>query len=501
MNSSLTFLDLAVGAIYLLLSVAVGMWMGRNNRNIDDYLLGGRNISWWAILGSIVSTETSAMTFLSVPGLAFQKDGDFKFMQLAAGYIVGRIVVTFLLLPMYFRGELLTAYQVLQTRFGLTTRRTVSGMFLVTRNLADGLRLFLTALVLHKVTAWPIMGCILIAGGVTILYTLYGGLRSVVWSDCIQFVIYMIAAVVSLWIMIAQTGGGWSELMEYGRSHNKFQFLDWSFDPSKDFTVWAGVIGGAFITLGSHGTDQMMIQRCLAAPNVRDAGKAMVASGFVVFFQFAMFLLIGTALASFYRDTPMPPDLRLDEVYLKFITERLPSGIRGMTLAGIFAAAFTGSLNSCVSTLVGDFGSVMRIDRLSEAQRVTFSRAATFVFGLIQIAVALMAASLSSNESLVKTVLTVAGLSAGVMLGVFILGQLPVRVTEAGAIIGMVVALLIVVAIYLETVAFGRFGWAESPYPIAYPWYPVIGSLLTVGVGMAASFVTRSPDSAADVEP
>jgi Na+/proline symporter len=289
--------------------------------------------------------------------------------------------------------------------------------------------------------------------------------------------------------------------MEFGRANDKFRFLDWSTDPAKDLTVWAGVIGGAFITLGSHGTDQMMIQRCLAAPNVRDAGKAMVASGFVVFFQFAVFLLIGTALASFYRGDRVVAGMRSDEIYMKFIMEQLPSGIRGMTLAGIFAAAFTGSLNSCASTLVGDFGSLLRIDRLSEAQRVTLSRGVTFVFGLVQIAVALAAASLNPNESLVKIVLTVAGLSAGVMLGVFILGQLPVRVTEAGAIIGMTIALAVVIAVYLETAAFSLFGWEQSPWPVAYPWYPVIGSLLTVGVGTAASLVTRSSASADVAEP
>lgn len=491
MNSSLTYLDLAVAATYLVLSVAIGMWMGRNNRNIDDYLLGGRNISWWAILGSIVSTETSAVTFLSVPGLAFKDGGDFRFLQLAAGYIIGRIVVTLLLLPMYFRGELLTAYQILQSRFGLTTRRIASGMFLVTRNLGDGLRLFLTAITLYQVTHWPITICILIAGSVTILYTLYGGLRSVIWSDCIQFVIYMIAAAVTLWILLDRIGGGWSGLMAFGREHDKFRFVDWSFSPEKDLTVWAGVIGGAFITLGSHGTDQMMIQRCLAAPSARAAGKAMIASGFVVFFQFSVFLLIGTALASFYAGDPVARALRSDEVYMKFIMEQLPSGLRGMTLAGIFAAAFTGSLNSCASTLVGDFGSLLRLDRLSDTQRVTVSRAATFVFGLIQIGVALAAATMKPDESLVKLVLTVAGLSAGVMLGVFILGQLPIRVTEAGAIVGMAVALMVVVAIYLETSVPWLFGRETSPFPVAFPWYPVIGSLLTVSIGVATSLLTR----------
>ncbi|HVJ66418.1 MAG TPA: transporter, partial [Caulifigura sp.] len=401
-------------------------------------------------------------------------------------------------LPLYFRGELLTAYQILQSRFGLTTRRIASGMFLVTRNLGDGLRLFLTALTLHHVTGWSMTLCILIAGGVTILYTLYGGLRSVVWSDCIQFVIYMIAAGVSLWLLLDRIPGGLTGVIDFGKAHDKFQFIDTRFLLSERYTLWSGLIGGAFITLGSHGTDQMMVQRCLAAPSAKDAGKAMIASGFIVFFQFAVFLLIGTALAAFFAAYPAKTPLKGDEAYMTFIMNDLPSGLRGMTLAGIFAAAFTGSLNSCASTLIGDFGSLLRVDRLSDSQRVTLSRAATFIFGLIQIAVAMIAASLNSNESIVTSVLTIAGLTAGVLLGVFVLGQLPVRVTEAGAITGMVVALSVVVFVYLESNVPTVFGWTTSPYRIEFPWYPVIGSLLTVCTGIAASLLTR-PSTATEV--
>ncbi|HVJ87731.1 MAG TPA: sodium:solute symporter [Caulifigura sp.] len=496
MNSPLTFLDLAVAAIYLLLSVAIGMWMGRNNKNIDDYLLGGRNISWWAILGSIVSTETSAATFLSVPGLAWTKGGNLAFLQLAAGYVLGRIIVTVFLLPLYFRGELLTAYQILQSRFGIATRRIASGMFLVTRNLGDGLRLWLTAITLSAVTDWSMTVCVLVAGGVTILYTLYGGLRSVVWSDCIQFVIYMIAAGVSLWILIDRIPGGLEGVMKFGRADDKFKLFDLSFDQSKPYTLWAGLIGGAFITLGSHGTDQMMVQRCLAAPSLRDAGKAMVASGFIVFFQFAVFLFIGISLGAFFASQPLPEGTARDEVYLTFIMRELPSGLRGLTLAGIFAAAFTGSLNSCVSTVIGDFGSVMRIDRLSDSQRVTLSRGLTFLFGIIQIVVALVAVSMDSQKSLVENVLTVAGLSGGVLLGVFILGQLPWRIPEGAAITGMLTALVVVTCIYFESALPGLFGWEKSPYPVAFPWYPVIGSLLTVGVASAVSLVIQRPSPA-----
>jgi solute:Na+ symporter, SSS family len=508
---NISTIDILVAAGYLLLTVAVGMWMGRNNRNIDDYLLAGRSIPWWALLGSIVATETSSATFLSVPGRSFVADGDFRFLQLAFGYVIGRILVVLVLLPSYFRGELLTAYELLQTRFGLSTRRIASAMFLVTRNLGDGLRMFLTALAVNLTIGLPLTTCIVITGVVTIIYTLFGGLKSVVWSDCAQFVIYMIAAAVAVWVLIDRLPGGWAQLQAYGSDHGKFRVLkfysDYAVDPpnwwaqfrafwADSYNIWAGVIGGACLTLGTHGTDQMMVQRCLGARRYSDAAKAMVASGFVVLFQFAVFLFIGVALASFYAQFPPEQPLKPDQAFMSFIVSNLPVGLKGLTLAGVFAAAFTSSLNACASTLIGDFGSWFGVERMSASQRLTFSRAGTFAFGVIQILVALAAAQFHLSESVVLEVLKIASFTAGILIGVFVLGQLPVRVTERGAIAGMMTGLVVLIFVDFNQKILKAISSDWSGFVIAFPWYSVIGSGLTILVGLAVSRLSPSKTAA-----
>jgi solute:Na+ symporter, SSS family len=485
--------DIVVALLYLAASVGVGLWMGRSNKNMDDYLLGGRDIPWWAILGSIVATETSTVTFLSVPGSSYAAGGNMTFLQLAIGYIVGRFLVVSLLLPAYFRGEILTAYQLLQTRFGVSTRRLASLMFLVARNLGDGLRLFLAAVALKQAVGLPLTMCILITGAVTILYTLFGGLRSVVFSDCVQFVIYMLAGIASLYVLVDRLPGGWSEYLDFGRSQNKFHVLDFTFGLTEKYTYtfWAGLIGGAFLSLGTHGADQMMVQRCLAARSQRDASRAMIASGFVVAFQFLVFLLIGVGLAAFYSHNPVAGEpLKKDVAYAHFIVNQLPTGLVGLTLAGIFAAAMStlsSSLNSSASTLIGDFGNVLGVDRLSAAQRLTMSRAATFVFGLIQIGVATVAGAYDLSQSVIDDALAIAGFTAGILLGVFVLGQLRWPISERGAIAGMLTAIVLLCAV--------RFvpRLADETWPallrerLAWPWYPVVGSLTTVAIGILAS--------------
>lgn len=493
----ISILDFVVAAAYLLLSVGVGLWMGRNNRNLDDYLLGGRSIPWWALLGSIVATETSSATFLSIPGQSFAPGGDCRFLQLAFGFLIGRFLVVLLLLPAYFRGELLTAYELLQTRFGRSTRRIASALFLVTRNLGDGLRMFLTAIALKTAMDLPMTTCILVTGIVTIGYTLFGGLRSVVWSDCAQFVIYFVAALVSLWVLIDRLPGGLTELIDFGSQHEKWRVLRFPWDYSSaarfwadPFSIGAGLIGGAFLTLGTHGADQMMVQRCLAARSLGDASKAMIASGFVVFLQFALFLFIGVAIACFFDRHAPPEPLKPDFAYATFIVQQLPAGLKGLTLAGLFAAAFTSSLNACASTLIGDFGDWFGVDRLTPRQRVTLSRVMTLLFGILQTLIALAAVRFQVGDSVVNEVLRVAGFTGGILLGVFLLGRWPRHVNQQGALVGMVTAL--VVLLFVE---FNRrlpaAVWPESlRFEIAFPWYPVIGSLLTVGVGLIVSRIS-----------
>ncbi|MEZ6121429.1 MAG: sodium/solute symporter [Pirellulaceae bacterium] len=352
--------DFAVLTAYLAAVVAFGLWVGRGAKNLSDYLLGGRNLPWWAILGSIVATETSTVTFLSVPGIAFADGGNLGFLQLAFGYIVGRTIIVFVLLPLYFQGKIFTAYEILQKRFGQTTRKTASLLFLVTRNLGDGLRLYLTALVLREVIGLPLELCIVVIGIATIIYTCIGGMKSVVWNDCVQFAAYMLGGLLAAMIIVQKLPGGWAEYVSFAQEHQKLQLFDFQYDLTNPHYIWAGLIGGAFLTLGTHGTDQMMVQRYLCARNQRDAGWALVLSGFTVLLQFLLFLLIGIGLAAFYAHHPEITFKKNDRVFASFIVTQLPAnvGIIGIVLAAVFSAAMStlsSSLNSSASALVNDW--------------------------------------------------------------------------------------------------------------------------------------------------
>ncbi|MAG93831.1 MAG: transporter [Planctomycetaceae bacterium] len=461
----------------------LGLWIGRGKQNLSDYLLGGRDLPWWALLGSIVATETSTATFLSVPGIAFAVDGDItqgdmQFLQLPLGYIVGRCLVTVFLLPQYFRGELYTAYDVLERRFGGLTKQTASLVFLVTRNLGDGLRLFLTAIALKAALNLSMEVSIVVIGIATIVYTYAGGMKSVVWNDCLQFVVYMLGGVIALGVIVHLLPGGWSELSLFAAENEKFRLFDFSLNWTDSFTFWAGLVGGMFLTLGTHGTDQMMVQRYLSARGQRDAGKALVLSGVVVFGQMALFLLVGVALACFYN--AFPPETAFekgDHVFATFIVDYMPKGVCGVTLAAVFAAAMStlsSSLNSSAASALNDLYVPHTARQLSPEQSVAISRHLTIVFGLIQIGIAIGAQYLV--ESVVSDALAIAGFAAGLLLGVFALGVVTRSVGQRAALVGMLGGLMVLAGV--------KFGTS-----IAWPWYAVIGSLTTFGIGFVVSWV------------
>jgi SSS family transporter len=489
MQPSLSLLDTWVVAAYLAGTVALGMWIGRGNRGVEDFLLGGRNLPWWVLLGSIVATETSTATFLSVPGLSYAPGGDFRFLQLAFGYIVGRALVVTWLLPGYFRGEFVTAYQLLRQKFGQGTQRLASGIFLVARNVGDGLRLYLTALAVREAVGLSLPLCVIITGLVTLVYTLFGGMRSVVWNDCVQLVIYLAAALASLVLLIQGLAGGLDEFWSFAAAHHKWRLFDLSCDPSRPYTLWAGVVGGAFLSLGTHGADQMMVQRCLAARNRREAGAALLLSGVVVLVQFALFLALGVGLAAFFAAHPPAAAIdKPDAAYATFIVHHLPRGLVGLTLAGLLSAAMStlsSSLNSSVAAVVGDFGPLLGLGIHRARDPLLWGRLLTIVFGAIQIGLAMAASRLST--SVVNDALAIAGFTAGILFGVFGLGLLPLRVRPAGALTGMVTGLAVLLCI--------KFGPAHVPADlpaafrtvVAWPWYPVIGSVTTMGVGFLVS--------------
>ncbi|MCH5373413.1 MAG: transporter, partial [Planctomycetes bacterium] len=227
--------DTCIIIVYLLAVVAFGAWVGRGTRDLSGYFLGDRSLPWWALLGSIVATETSTATFLSVPGITYQSGGDLRFLQLAIGFILGRCLVVLFLLPAYFQGQMFSAYEVLQQRFGGATQRTASLLFLMARNLGDGLRLFLAALVLQKMLGLPLVACVILVSAITIIYTLLGGMRSVVWNDCVQLVIYLTGGILALFIMLDRLPGGWEQMMEFASREGKLRLWDWRWDWSDPY--------------------------------------------------------------------------------------------------------------------------------------------------------------------------------------------------------------------------------------------------------------------------
>jgi solute:Na+ symporter, SSS family len=482
LNLSIPILDAAIVVGYLLLVLGLGGWIGRGQKDTLEYFLGSRSLPTWAVLLSIVATETSTVTFLSIPGFAFAADGDMRFLQITFGYIAGRLLVIWLLLPLYFTGQAFTAYEVLQGRFGKPARRATSLLFLVTRNLSDALRLYLTALAMQQAIDLELTTCIWVMGVVTIVYTYLGGVKSVVWNDCLQFFIYIVGAVVALVVIVSQLPGGWGQLLTFGLENHKFRVLD--FDPSlvkPSMTFWAGLVGGMFLTAATHGTDQLMVQRYFTARNRRSASWALGISGVVVCAQFALFLVIGAALACFYQQFPPQSAFGAadgDKVFSHFIVHHLGTGLTGLTLSAILAAAMStlaGSLNSSATALVNDIYLPLARKELSAERQMGISRAATIGFGLLQVGIALVSCELGTTESTVNSVLKIAGFALGPLLGLYFLAVLTQRVQQRAALAGFCVGLVVLSYLALRT-------------PLAWPWYAAVGSLTTFSAGYLLSF-------------
>jgi SSS family solute:Na+ symporter len=470
---SIGALDLAILLAYMAGMVGLGLWLGRGARDVAEYAVGGRDLPWWLILFSILATETSSVTFLSIPGFAYERD--FTWLQIALGFLIGRFAVAFLLLPEYFRGTLFTSYEVLDRRFGGATKQTASVLFILTRSLADGLRLFLSALVLQEMTGISIPWAVTALGVTTVVYTYLGGMRAVLWSDLIQFVLYLTGALVAFGAILMHLPGGWGQLVEMGQAAGKFRAFDFRLDWSEPFGFWAGLVGGAFITLGSHGVDQLMVQRYLSARGLKEARRAVWVSGLIVVAQFALFLLIGVGLWSFYQlHPPAVPFDRPDRIFARFILDELPVGLVGLLLGAIFAAAMTSSLNSCATVAVNDLYVPLARGQASPERQLRLTRVLTALFGAVQIAVGIAGQWVTS--SIVSSVLGVAAFTTGIVLGVFFLGMFTRRVGQRAALAGLFAG-------------FAGMTWIYFGTPLAWPWYALAGSLMTAAAGLVASYV------------
>jgi SSS family solute:Na+ symporter len=474
-------IDLTVIAVYIAGCTALGSWLGSKSQGLKGYFLAESDVPAWAVMISIVATETSTATFLSVPGVAYRTN--FTYLQLAFGYILGRMIVATVLMPAYFRGQILTAYQLLQDRFGGPTRTTASILFLVARSLGDGLRLFLAAMVLEHLTGWPIGAAIVTVATVTVVYTFLGGMKAVIWTDVIQFSVYIVGAIIALMILVGKLPGGWTELFETARSANKFHLFDFSFSLTEPFTFWAGLIGGMVLNTATHGADQMMVQRYLSARSERQAAGAVVASGFIILAQFALFLFIGVSLWVFFQVFPASDaNMRSDARFTYFIIHYLPTGVLGLVIAAIFSAAMgtlAGSLNASASTIVNDLYRPLT-GRNDERHLLNVGRAMTIVWGFVLTAVAFGARNLEDN--VVNNALAIASFVSGILLGLFLLGILTRRVGQSAALVGVLAG--------LGAVSFAKFGTS-----LAWPWFALVGSFTVCTVGLAASLLV--PNQAA----
>jgi len=475
-------LDLVIIIVYMGAVLAVGWYFSRSQKDTRDYFVGDRDVPWWAITFSIVATETSTATFVSIPGLAF--GGNMTFLQLVIGYMIGRIVIVLLFIPHFFRGELYTVYQVLDRRFGPHAKRASATLFLITRSLADGLRLLLTAIVLRELTGWSFAVSIIIIGVATIIYTYLGGMKAVIWTDVTQLFIYIIGALIAAYILLEEIPGGWGEYVSVGNAAGKFQIFDFVFNITSDYTFWAGLIGGAFLTTATHGTDQLMVQRYLCAKSSKQATVALLVSGIIVLAQFALFLMIGAGLYVYYDH--FPPEVafvRNDRVFPHFIVNHLPAGVVGLVIAAIFAAAMStlsSSLNSSATTSITDFYKSFRKTEASEEHYLKVSRLMTAFWGVVQMVVGI--GGTGFNESIVNQVLRIASFTNGPILGIFFLGTLTRRVQEKGALVGLVVG--------ISFMAFVQFAMPELlGLSIAFTWYVLIGATVTFAAGYVASLI------------
>jgi SSS family transporter len=469
--------DLAVIVVYLIAITWFGARFRKSQRTLKDYFLGGHTAPWWAIGLSIVSAETSTLTVIGTPALSFS--GNFGFLQVVFGYLLGRIVISTLFLPQYFRGEMFTAYELMRRRFGERIRRMTAGTFLVLRALAEGVRVFAISLIIAIVLGTGEVASILVIVCLTLFYTFEGGLTAVIWTDVIQMILYVGGAILSFAVMLHQIPGGWAHVLEAGSAAHKFQVFDFRFAWtaeffSRSYSFWAGLIGGCFLTTASHGTEQLMVQRLLAARSEQSSRAALFASWVVVFFQFTLFLFIGVLLFVHYADSGLAPPKLRDSLYPAFIWNNLPPGVAGLVIAAILAAGMSNlsaALNALASTSIMDFYRPLAGDR-PEQHFLKVARWATIVWGVILFCIGLVARNWGS---VLETGLTIASVLYGSLLGVFLLGLLTRRVRENAAMFAMAVGLMVMVYVKAFT-------------HIAFTWYVLIGTTATFAAGYLASF-------------
>jgi len=472
--------DYFIVIAYLVGSVVFGVISAGKQKSTSDYFLGGKELKWWMVGFSIVASETSTLTFISIPGLAYKTN--MHFMQLIFGYFIGRLLVTLIFIPAYYKGEMETAYDFLGKRFGQGLRKFTSSVFIVTRVLASGVRLFATAIPVHIITGLDYPTSIAIIGIFTLIYTYLGGLKAVVTMDVVQMFIYIGGAVASMIIIFAFLPNGMDDVIKYASAGgiNKFElfnmtnFASWAEFFAAPYTLVGAFIGGTFLTMASHGTDQLLVQRLLGCKTKKDSQKALMLDATLIVLQFAFFLFLGLCLYAFYQGTPFnqlvlkSTGLNLtssDEIFPKFIVENLPVGIAGLVIAGVLASAM-GTLSSAISSLASSTYLDLFKNKSSDPKKeILWSRIFTLLWGVVLIGGAMLFRD--SKNPVVEIGLSIASFTYGGLLGTFLLGLFFKKINQSEATIGFIAGILTMVYIIYFT-------------KIAYTWYTIIGVIVTI---------------------
>lgn len=487
--------DLAVILAYFVLTLGLGLWVTRSQRTAGDYFLGARNLPAWTVLLSIVATETSALTVISIPGVGAR--GDLTFLQLTFGYLVGRFFVARWLLPGYFTGQQETAYARLESRFGAGTRRLISACFLLTRFLGDGVRIFAGAIPLALVTGWSIPGSILAMGLVTLAYTYLGGLKAVVWADVLQLVVYVAGGIAAL-LIAAELAGGFGQTLSQAAQAGKLRVINPELSLSSTYTLLGGLLGGALLSAASHGTDHLIVQRLLATRSLKDARWALVGSGVVVIGQFLLFLMVGVAIwaAGF-----APDSIPGDQVFPRFILEHLPVGLAGLVVAGILAAAMStiaSSINALASSMTHDFYASItgrrEPDHLLKVGRI-FS--AVWGLGLVGGALGFYVYASGTDTPVVVLALSIASVTYGALLGTYILAGRWPRADGRDVVIATLVTLIAMLIVVFARPLSAQAGleWLAPVGRLAWPWYVPLGTAITLIVGAGMSYLPRAGEA------
>lgn len=478
---------LIIGA-YLLAVIGVGCWLGRGQETARDYFLGSRNIPWWGVSLSIVATETSALTFIGVPAMAY--GGNLGFLQMTIGYALARFILAVWFVPYYFRGDIYSPYQLLEESFGPGAKRMAGLLFLISGTLGAGVRVYATCIPVQMMLGVPISWSIFLFVALSLVYTYVGGIKAVVWTDAIQFVLLVGGGLLVVGLIPGMVEGGFAGAWREAAAAGKTTWFNPAFTLKAPFNLWMGVIGGTVLGLSTHGADQLNVQRVLACKSIADGRKALCLSALIIPFLFLLFLMAGLLLWAFYQHHPMSlqPGVPLadngqpktnDYVLPIFILTEMPAAVRALIIVAVLSAAMS-SVSSALSALssvsVMDFLRTWKLragEEMEAARLFRLSRVATLVWGGALVLVALLALEV---KSVFSAALSLQSLSTGAMLGGLLMALFLKQIKPQAVIMGMGVSLIAMIALYL--------GWGTVVY---WPWYTLLGGVICLAVAWVSS--------------